>query len=66
MTYASEAKDTKKSGTGKKVNSAIDNPSSYYKRRTLQKQSNDSIAITQRKIRLNKDGLNPFAKIIKK
>lgn len=52
--------------TSKKVNSAIDNPSSYHGVRSVKKNSNDSIASSKRKVQFNKDAFNPFTKNNKK
>lgn len=52
--------------TGKKVNSAIDNPSAYYKAQSLKKQKNDSAISSNRKIQINKDAFNSLRKNIYK
>lgn len=68
IAYAGNGDDKTKGrlSTGLKVNSAIDNPSSYYTAQSLKRQKTDSVKVSKQDIQKNMRTFNPFAKFLKK
>lgn len=65
IAYAGDVKEPKaKLSSGNKVNSAIDNPSSYYKARSLREQRHDSVPSSKQKVQSVVPNL--FSEIVKK